>query len=285
MAKQLGIYSGNVVELRPSLKSVVRVIIGAIPVIGDLFQRYYIFPRLGIACRGVFSSYEEAKSAILESANSDYEVCNENRTFEAEVQRNFEIGYEDYPVLFWLKGLMRPGVRITDLGGSTGRTYYAFSKALELPADAEWLVAELPAAVDMGTRVASARGETRLSFATDYGLHFRPNIFLTMGTLQYLPERLPEILTGLKSLPDHVVINKVPVTSGPAYWTIQGLSVTQVPYYIHNETELVKGIEALGYELVDTCHTLRGIRIPFHAENDVHHYAGYFFRKLQGPSK
>ena len=34
----------------------------------------------------------------------------------------------DYPVLFWLKGILAEGCRVFDLGGHVGLQYYAFSK-------------------------------------------------------------------------------------------------------------------------------------------------------------
>lgn len=279
MPKQSTIYSGNAVELRPSLKSVIRVTLESLPVIGDVFHRYYIYPRRGVACRGVFATYAEAENTILKSGQSNYDLCNIERSVEDEASRQFTAEYEDYPVLFWLRDLIRPGLHIADLGGSTGGTYYGFADALDLGDDVRWTVAELPAAVERGRKVAELRGKPQLGFTTKLGSDGSPDILLTMGAIQYMPQRLPEILSQLETLPEHVIVHKVPVTEGAAFWTIQGLTITEVPYFIHNRAELVSGIEALGYELVDTCDTLRNIRIPFEQEHDVAHYSGFFFRR------
>ncbi len=280
MTRQSRIYSGNTIELRPSLRSVVRVVIEGMPVLGDLFHRYYLFARRGIACRGVYASHEEALQNVHEGNSTSFDTHHEVKSLEAELKKEHPVRYEDYAVLFWLRGLMRPGIRIMDLGGSTGRSYYEFSDALELPDDASWLVAELPAAAEIGTKVAAARGADRLSFTNKLAGHHKPDVLLTIGTLQYIDERLSGMLSRIGKLPEHIIIHKVPVTDGPEFWTIQGLPLAEVPYYIHNRDELIADVVDLGYELIDTCDTLRGIRIPFHPSKDVHHYSGFFFRRI-----
>lgn len=236
-----------------------------------------IFALRSTACKGVYETFEEAQRAIPTQVHSDYDRSYEGRSIDVDIERLDQVQYEDYPVLFWLQKLIRPGIQIVDLGGSTGGTFYAFDSALGLPDDTAWLVAELPAAVSIGKRVAEARGESRINFTTELGAEHRSDVLMTMGTLQYMPRRLPEVLAGLAALPSHIIVQRVPITKGPAYWTVQNLGVTQVPYYIHNRDELVASVEAIGYQLVDSSYTLRSIRIPFHPSRDVEHYSGFMF--------
>ena len=79
MTRQSRIYSGNTIELRPSLRSVVRVLIEGMPVLGDVFHRYYLFARRGIACRGVYASHEEAiKGSITPGKLADFTMLAED---------------------------------------------------------------------------------------------------------------------------------------------------------------------------------------------------------------
>lgn len=277
MAIQQRRYSGNVLALRPGIGSIARLVLESLPFLGDLIHERYLFPRTSTSCRGVFASMAEARAAIPADIHAEYDICNEARSVENDISREFDIAYEDYPVLYWLQPLMRPGVRVVDVGGSTGGAFYAFSKYLSFPSDMQWLVAELPGAVTIGKQVASARGESRLIFVDALSRDHRPDVLLTMGTLQYMPQRLPEILTASAALPSHVVVHRVPVTDGPSYWTIQNLGIAQVPYHIQNREELTGSVEALGYRMIDSCYTLRGIRIPHHPTHDVQHYAGFRF--------
>ena len=277
MAIQSQGHSGDPLPLRPGFKDVAKLVVESLPFVGDLLLERYFFPRRHVACKGVYPTFEAAKRACSAGMLSDYDACNEDRSLEADIKRVFRIQYEDYPVLFWLQKLIRPGIRIADLGGSFGGTYYAFKKALELPDDMEWIVAELPAAVEHGVRVAEGRGETRLAFTTELSTENCPDVLVTLGTLQYMQQRLPQVVSALSALPAYVIVHRVPITDGPAYWTIQNLKIAQVPYYIHNRDELVAGMTSLGYQLIDSCYSLRRIRIPFHPSRDVQHYAGFLF--------
>lgn len=279
MASQSPIYSGNTIPLRPRVRDAVRTLIESLPVIGDLFHRYYLYPRNMTACCGVYASRQEARAAVDERIRSEYDVCNQLRSLEDDLQQDNQHEYEDYPVLFWLKGLLHPGIRIADLGGSTGGTFYAFNRALAFPPDLSWTVSELPAALEKGRRIAEARQEHRLAFVTELDQVEEPDVLLTMGTLQYLPETLPDIVSALPTPPRNIIVHKIPTTDGPSFWTLQNLGATQVPYFVYNRDSLIRSMEAMGYNLRDSCKTLRAIRIPFHADQDVHNYAGFFFQK------
>jgi putative methyltransferase (TIGR04325 family) len=279
MATQSKIYSGNVLPLRPRIKQAAKVVIESLPMVGDLFHSKWVFPRTQTACLGVFTTFEEARAAADNSVATEYDACNENRSLQDDISRDYQHDYEDYPVLFWLKGLLRPGIRIADLGGSTGGTFYAFEKVLGLPGDATWSVAELPAAVKKGLSVAQARGEPRIRFVTRLNSIDQIDVLLTVGTLQYIPETLDEIISGLSSTPPNVIVHKVPTTDEAAFWTVQNLGIAQVPYYVYNRQSLIESMAGLGYRLVDSCDTLRSIRMPFNPTRDVHHYSGFFFEK------
>ncbi len=230
------------------------------------------------ACKGVYASMDEARQAAEDVADTEYDVCNERRSVEEDIKRTPQIGYEDYPVLFWIQDMVRSGLRVTDLGGSTGETFYAFSQVLDFPKDMLWTVVELPAAAEKGRLVASRRDESRLEFKTDLSAAGDQDLLLTIGALQYMPQTLSEMTAELEKPPRDVIIHKVPTTDGSSFWTVQNLGVARVPYFVQNRTELVNSMRSLGYVMVDSCNTLRSIRLPYHPDNDVKHYSGFHFR-------
>jgi putative methyltransferase (TIGR04325 family) len=279
MTTQSKVYSGNTLPLRPSVKQAAKTMLEALPIIGDFVHAHYVFPRKETACRGVYATFEEARDAVDRGTTTDYDACNRARSVQQDIDRVYRADYEDYPVLLWLKDLVHPDTSIIDLGGSTGGTFFAFDAALRFPDSMMWTVSELPAAVEKGRLVAAKRSEPRLSFVTDPTSVRKPTIFLSIGTLQYIPRRLSTLLGDLTAPPDDVIVHKMPVTDGPAYWTIQNLGVAKVPYFIENPESLVTSMESIGYELRERCNTLRSIRIPFHPEHDVNHYSGFLFKR------
>ena len=173
MVIQSRLHSGNILPLRPGFRDVARLVLESLPIVGDLILERYFFSRRLTACKGVYETFEAAQAAIPSDIHTDYDRFNESSSGDADSERTNQIKYEDYPVLFWLEKLIRPGIRVADLGGSTGGTFYAFNDVLDLPDDIAWLVAELPGAVELGTRVAEARGENRLDFTIELGPEHR----------------------------------------------------------------------------------------------------------------
>lgn len=241
--------------------------------------------RLGITYRGVYESFDQAQGAAESRLPSRYDVINEHKGehLDQEIpivdQRVLDI---DYPLLFWLSRLMQPDQKIWELGGSLGQSFYSFERYFPYPDDIEWVIAELPAAVQAGQQIAAQRGEHRLRFreSGDTNVGYKADLFLTAGTLQYMEPGVVEVLASLDRLPTHVLIHNLPVHRTDEFWTLQYLDLCEVPYRIYSKESLVKGLESSGYELVDQWKNPRQIEIPYHPEKKVDGYCGFYFRKV-----
>jgi putative methyltransferase (TIGR04325 family) len=162
-----------------------------------------------------------------------------------------------------------------------GLAYYSYRQYLEYPEDFKWIVCDLPKAVEVGKKIAEKSKNTeQLSFITDLkDLKSVHNVFFTAGTLQYIEKSLSEIITEFSTLPEHILVQRVPVYDGKTYITLQNLINSAVPYKIQNRHQFIKEICDLGYELVDDWKNNRTCFIPFHPECFVDGYHGFYFRK------
>jgi len=191
----------------------------------------------------------------------------------------------DYPMLFWLDHLLHvPGAqhlsRIVDLGGSVGISYIAYKPYLELPPDLMWVVCELPEVAEFGRQVAHERGETRLSFHTDFSPLDGADLLFTAGTIQYLETPLDELLAGVERAPPHLLINRLPLTPHKRFVTLQNSGVAVWPYRIDNDDAFVGSLTRLGYRLVDRWKCLQNSTdIPFHPELRLDHFHGFYFTR------
>jgi putative methyltransferase (TIGR04325 family) len=89
----------------------------------------------------------------------------------------------DYPVLFWLTKLLRPGMRIFDFGGHVGVAYHCFSKYLDYPPDLEWTVCDVPAVIAEGAAIAKQRSTPgKISFTSRFEDAEGCDLLLAAGT-------------------------------------------------------------------------------------------------------
>lgn len=240
--------------------------------------------RLGITYRRVFRSFQEAQSQSERTLANEYDEINQRKGEHLEEElpqlenRVLDI---DYPLLFWLSRVMSPSDHILELGGSIGQGFYSFEHYFPYPPDIRWTIAELDAAVEAGSRLAKQRNETRLQFVTSANIVTtdHANVFMTAGTLQYMDTTVPEIISQLAGLPDHIIIHNLPAHDSEDFWTLQYLDVCEVPYHIHSLNTLVPAIEALGYTLKDRWKNNRLIEIPYHPKHRVDAYVGFYFQK------
>lgn len=242
--------------------------------------------RLGITYRGVFDSCSQAQSAVPARVVTDYDIINEVKGEKLEQElpiidkRVLDI---DYPLLFWLFRLSKPAQRILELGGSIGQSFYSFEDYFPYPDNIQWVIAELPAAVDAGQKAAKQLQEARLSFIDSRHMdqELPADIFVTAGTLQYMDTTIPEVLGQLRELPEHVLIHNLPAHPSQDFWTLQNLEVCEVPYHIHSWGRIVSAMANAGYTLMDKWKNPRQIEIPYHLEKRVEFYYGFYFRKTR----
>ena len=186
----------------------------------------------------------------------------------------------DYPILFWLQRIL-PGVEsMIDAGGHVGTKYRAFQTLVPLPSSFDWIVLDLPATVAEGRKLAAAEGLQNLRFETDAEKLPPAKVLLASGLLQYYPHPLSTLLRQLLELPEHLLVNKVAMRDGPAFFTMQQVGPSRVPYQVRNRDEFLRDIAALGYETVDSW-DIPGLyhSISTHPELGHSESYGFYFRR------
>lgn len=214
---------------------------------------------------GVFDSYDAALAAAPPALERGYD--SPGHTHLTAYEEMFEF---DYPALLWIARFAdelrdRPEIRVVDLGGHTGSKYRVYRERWSFPERLSWTVVETEVAVRAALDGGLENSAPHLSFTTDRAAIDDCDILFASGALQYLETDLPELLRVLDRLPRRLVLNKVPLSDGPAGWTLQNVSgVAAAPYHVMNRDAFVAGLERLGYVATDEWTVPRyRVRIPF----------------------
>jgi putative methyltransferase (TIGR04325 family) len=264
-----------------SLKSAFVRVVEAMPLASDLFAQHIAFRRRVAACRGVYRTFAEARAAAPRRTLVGYDqpVIHDAESVAQATARS-DVGAlnpRDYPVLFWLRPLLRGNSTVFNLGGNVGLEYYAYRAKLDFPAGLSWVVCEVPEVVRAGRELADTREAPGLAFTTRFEDANGSDVLLTCGTLQYIEDDLALLLRRLERRPPHVLVNRVPLYEGETFVTLQNLGYAVTPYRIQNRRELVDGMSDLGYRLADSWSDWRTMTVPFHPERFVSAYHGLYF--------
>jgi putative methyltransferase (TIGR04325 family) len=228
--------------------------------------------------RGVFETSEEAVQSFP-TEKTGYDNW-ESASMYDELSRRVE-SY-DYPVLFWIKRIFEEergqrNCRVFDYGGHVGIKYYAFGKLIQnMPA---WCVCDVPAVVRRGRALAEAR-KAQLVFTDRFSEVAGSGILLCLGSLQYVPRTLPDLLSGLHlSKPRHVILNTTAVTDERTFFTLNSMGTSFCPYRVQNAKELVSGMSGAGYTLETSWENPgRQSTVPFQSDRGPFRYEGMKFR-------
>jgi putative methyltransferase (TIGR04325 family) len=142
---------------------------------------------------------------------------------------------------------------VVDFGGNVGMAFYSYKKYITYPAHLRWLVYDLPEVVETGQRIHRREGSPAgLTFTTALSDCAGYDIVVVSGSLQYVPETLPQVLAGIGSRPNHILLNKLPVCEGDVFVTMQSTGTGFSPYQITNRKILLDQLSDLGYALEDS---------------------------------
>jgi putative methyltransferase (TIGR04325 family) len=293
-----------------TIKKLIRAALTNTPGISDAYQAYWQFPRTPNAFRGVFHTFSEAEQAIpghlrlgynvpelhgshaelsgellssfgespaAMAVNSVY-IPSVNQTIKFGKHPLFRFHQSDYPLLLWLNNALKDSLRVFDLGGSLGFSYYTYGIYISYPEGLKWISCDVNEAVIAGKELVKELNLGGLEFTTNFSDANGVDILLTCGTLQYIEPALAVLLKTLDVMPQHLLVNQVPLYDFKQYVTIQNLTHSYVPYKIQNRSEFIKGILDLGYKLVDSWHDQRTCSVPFYPAHSVNGYHGFYFR-------
>jgi putative methyltransferase (TIGR04325 family) len=228
--------------------------------------------------KGAYPSYEAAMASRRKGRLAGYDHP-ELMTAE-HVERMSVILSWDYAILFWLDRLLPRVDRLIDAGGHVGTKYRAFRQILDIKPDFEWIVLEIPSAVEQGRLLAKREGLNSLHFETEASATPPADLLLASGLLQYYPGAFSKLLRQLPTLPSHVLVNKVALRNGQPVFTMQRIGPARVPYQIRDRQAFLADVLSLGYEIVhewdipQLSHT-----IPTHPELGASQSAGFYLRR------
>jgi putative methyltransferase (TIGR04325 family) len=189
----------------------------------------------------------------------------------------------DYPVMLWLDRALRQGARrVFDWGGHVGLLYYGYRKYLAYPDGFRWQVQDVPSVILQGRELAEKNGVSQgLSFTGSVQDADGCDFLLASGSLQYLDGiTLWSELSRMAKKPSWVVVNKLPLSSGDTFYTLQNIGTAFCPYRIFNEREFIGAVEAQGYRVVDRWYNPDcACELPLNPERNVKWYSGLLFER------
>jgi putative methyltransferase (TIGR04325 family) len=200
--------------------------------------------------RGVYPSFAAAEASIPVGHPVGYDHAALAGLYRHRMDKACQ---SDYAVLFWMREILqrKPASFVFDVGGHVGVSYHGWRKYLDFQPGLRWLVEDVPAIVKVGAELAQERDSPGLTFTSDIAAGRGCDVFFAAGSLQYVDESVPALLTRLGSRPPHLILNKMPVYDGESFVTVQSTGRAFHAYRIYNGRELVHSITALGYRLVD----------------------------------
>lgn len=228
--------------------------------------------------RGAFPGFQEALASVPQTKPVGYDIPETAGMYDDRLTKVFA---SDYPPMFWLKGILAPGMRVFDFGGHVGIAYHAYSRYFPFPEGLTWTVCDVPSVTKAGEAMAAERGLAGgLRFANDWRSVTGADVLVSFGALQYLEAPvLEEMLATWTEKPKHVVLNKLPVHETRTFVTLQNMSAAFCPYRIFRRKDLIAAVEALGYELVDSWTCEESAYIPYPKGASVARYSGFYFRR------
>jgi putative methyltransferase (TIGR04325 family) len=209
---------------------------------------------------GAYSSYSAAAAAA--KAHPSGLAFGYDTPELAEVGRNDydRMHLRDYPALFWLSTFLgdndrEPGagkLTVVDLGGHLGGKFRAFRRYWPAQLTPLWVVLETSAAVDLAKQLPPGDRPEGLSFTTERAVLDGAWILFASGSLQYLERDVWDLLDELSQPPRHLVLTKVPLSDGKAFWTTQNADGKAiVPYHVWNRNEFLAELRKRGYRVLD----------------------------------
>jgi len=227
--------------------------------------------------QGAFKSRESAVSAVPTHMLVGY---NHEPVASVSFDKMCEIALWDYPVMFWLRRLLRESGCVLDAGGHMGTKYRAFRRHLRLEEKKiRWIIYDLPAIVNQGEKRALEEGLNKLEFIDTLSHAPGVDVMLVSGLLQYLDISFPDLVCQMRSLPQHIIVNKVALREEETIFTLENFGVALVPYQIRNRQLFLKEIDEMGYTITDEWEipSLSHV-IPSHSDAGRSQSAGFYLK-------
>lgn len=253
--------------------------VGNLPLIRRARQRAYENEFAGNQRSNLFMGVYDSFESAAASAPATRPVGYDNKG-SAEIAYGNHLAFYDYPAMFWLAQSIHAGMRsVFDLGGHVGIKYYAFRRPMAVPSGLRWTVGDVAAVVEHGRKLAQRLDPERmLDFTTDPTAMDGYDVLFASGSLQYLPEKLGDLLRKLASKPKRIVLNITAVHPEKSYFTLNSIGTAFCAYRVQAHGQLVSEIADNGYTLNDSWRNIgKTLELPFHEELNLEYYSGYCF--------
>ncbi len=223
---------------------------------------------------GVYPTWSEAEAAAKSYGAAGYDNVESSNIY----QYMMRIAPHDYPALYWLSRSLSEGMKsVFDVGGAVGIKFYAFKEHLSAWRDLRWRVQDVPAMAARGTALAAERGvANQLDFDADFAAGDGFDLLFASGVVQYLPQRVGEMLGSYKQLPKRIVINTAAIHAQHEFYTVNSIGTAFCPYRIQTQAGFMRSLSQLGYRVRETWQNLgKPMTIPFRPDYSLTEYSGY----------
>lgn len=225
---------------------------------------------------GVFENFEQAIQAAPKTKKMGYnhpELAQEYKT-----KLNLSISPSDYPMIFWLKEILQDNWTVFDFGGNVGDHFYKYEKYITYPTGLKWNICDLPEINKAGESLAKEKNRNELFFSDVFEIANDAEVFLASGSIQYV-EHLDQSLSRLSKKPRHILINKLPLSDGSRFVTLQNGGQVFYPQYVFNKKEFIDSISNIGYQLIDLWQDrVHSCKVLSHPEKSVRYYSGLYLK-------
>lgn len=226
---------------------------------------------------GTYASFADAAAAAPPTKPLGYDNPEAAAMYDARLDR---VHAADYPVLYWLHRI-GPVSGIVDFGGHVGVAYYAFRPYLEHQwHDVTWTVIDVPAVVARGEALALSRGARALRFSVSSALE-QADVWMAAGSLHYVEDQPSAIISRMRRPPRYVLLNKVPLTDGDSYVTLNSIGTAFCPYAVRNRDAFERDLTDAGYVVRDRWRNEELSCTPFDAPSRaVQGYSGMLLERV-----
>lgn len=247
--------------------------LGKLPGLEVFYKKHFWSrPRYVNQFSGHYATYEEALAAVPKGLSEGWD----DETLVAADHFQPSI----FSTMFWLSRILEEGFRVTDFGGAVGQTHTALAQRMSIPNNVRWTVVDLPSAVQRGTKLAFERGVDGLYFSESLEKVDTCDVFLSRGCIQYVGTPLSVMLKSLHTLPQYILLDKVPLTDGRGFVTHQNLMSSAVPYQVFNRSKFLSSLNELGFAIRDEWPVQElSCSVPFHPEIFLECHSGMLLHR------
>jgi putative methyltransferase (TIGR04325 family) len=223
---------------------------------------------------GVYDRREDAEAVAAAYGKNGYD----NQESADLYRFMMRITPHDYPALHWISRSLSEGMTsLFDVGGAIGIKFYAFKEHLAAWPALRWRVQDVPAVAENGRKIAQERGVAQqLDFTSQFADGDGFDVLFASGVVQYLPQRLGEMLAGYRNLPRRIIVNTAAIHPQHEFFTVNSIGTAFCPYRIQTQAGFIGSLSKLGYRIKEGWQNLgKPMTIPFRPDYSIADYSGY----------